>query len=349
MTHKRYQRVLIDGNFGPGDFANQAFAPDRTDPAYAGLRAFRDFFAQRGVQMDTVDAVESANGQYDYVIYSDYSWRQAQHDRFIARIPRDKRVLMLLEPPNVNPSMYFVPWWRNRFAKVFTWSGRLLARHPGYVCINVPAGVDLNCYREAPSTALPFDQRKMLVAIHRNRWGYMPQSAFALRARLFAFFDSHCPEEFDLYGGGWNAPAVFYQKWFGFHHFQTYRGGFPYTFEAKIPVMGKYRFALCIENNPNEPGYISEKMLDCLCARCVPVYYGTPDVRERIPEDCFIDFRKFRSLDELLRFLRAMDADRHRAYIEAADRFLQSEQAQFFTNEHLRQTVYAALYAEDFP
>ena len=344
MTEPRYHRVLMDCNFGPDDFANRAFAVGRNDPAHAGLRELHDSFAQRGVQLDTVDAVVSANGQYDYAIYSDYSWRQAQHDRFISLIPRDKRVLLLLEPPNVNPSMYFLPWWRNRFGRVFTWSGRLLARNPDYVRVNVPAGVDLNRYRETPSSMLPFEQRKLLVAIHRNRWAYMPQSSFALRARIFAYFDRHCPEEFDLFGFGWNEPVIFYEKWFGFRRYQTYRGGFSYTFEAKIPVMEKYRFALCIENNPNEPGYISEKIMDCLCARCVPVYYGTPDVRERIPEDCFVDFCKFRSLDELLRFLRSMDAERHAAYLRAIDRFLQSADAQFFTNDHYWRVVFDNLY-----
>ena len=339
--HTLTKRIVVENTFGPADLGNRAFEPDHTDPSYTGLRAFREFFQQRGVTVETIDKLDTP---FDYAIYFDYSWRRARQDRFLARIPRDKRVLMLLEPPNVNPSMYYLPWWRNRFARVFTWSRRLLTRNPGYAQINVPAGVDLNFYRESPMSALPFEHRKLLVAIHRNRWGYMPQSTFALRTRIFEFFDRHAPEDFDLFGAGWNAPRIFYEKWTGFRKFQTYRGGFQYTFDSKIPVMGKYRFALCIENNLNEPGYISEKIIDCLCARCVPVYYGTPGVQEQIPSDCFVDFRAFRNLNDLLQHLRSMPARQHRTYLEAADRFLQSQQAQFFTDEHLRQVVFQTLY-----
>ena len=42
---------------------------------------------------------------------------------------------MMIEPNNVNPSLYFVPFYRNRFHTVFTWDERLLQKHPSYHAI----------------------------------------------------------------------------------------------------------------------------------------------------------------------------------------------------------------------
>ena len=47
------------------------------------------------------------------------------------------------------------------------------------------------------------------------------------------------------------------------------------------------------ENARDIPGYITEKLFDCLFAGCVPIYWGEPNIQSIVPKECFIDFRHF--------------------------------------------------------
>jgi hypothetical protein len=60
-------------------------------------------------------------------------------------------------------------------------------------------------------------------------------------------------------------------------------------------------------------GYITEKIFDCLYAGTIPLYLGAKDVSELLPENIFIDCRKFSSLTEM-----------HHAIIEMSEVEIQS-------------------------
>ncbi len=123
---------------------------------------------------------------------------------------------------------------------------------------------------------------------------------------------------FDLYGHGWeHAPRHPFYMHYGTYVARAWRGGVEY----KMPLMSTYRFAICYENSAY-PGYVSEKIFDCLAAGCVPVYLGAPDIATIVPEDCFIDRRTFSSDADVHRFLASRtEADMAR-YRENILRFL---------------------------
>lgn len=50
----------------------------------------------------------------------------------------------------------------------------------------------------------------------------------------------------------------------------SYRG----TVERKLPVMQRYRFAICFENARETPEYSSEQIFDAFAASCIPVLLG---------------------------------------------------------------------------
>ncbi len=78
----------------------------------------------------------------------------------------------------------------------------------------------------------------------------------------------------DLFGKGWpNAPEI--------------------PAGQKISTLRRYQFGLCIENTVM-PGYVTEKLLDCIVAGVVPVYSGAPDIAQYVPEDCFLYLDKFK-------------------------------------------------------
>ena len=62
--------------------------------------------------------------------------------------------------------------------------------------------------------------------------------------------------------------------------------------EKTVQIYQRYTFALIIENCDAE-GYVSEKFYDAICAGCVPLYWGNPSSRVKLPQDMYIDIRGF--------------------------------------------------------
>lgn len=57
----------------------------------------------------------------------------------------------------------------------------------------------------------------------------------------------------------------------------------------KIETLSQYKYALCFEN-VSQPGYITEKIIDCFVAGTVPIYMGAPDIWKRVPDGAFLDW-----------------------------------------------------------
>lgn len=326
--------IAVNYYFNSDELDNRIFSPEFPGSKAEGMRAFRAFMNARGAEVVTLDTVDFRDPDVKHVLYFEYNWRLLRSDPFLSKIPREKRALVLLEPANVNPSLYFVPWLRDRFHTVFTWDLNLLKTHPSYTQINVPVGAEPKMYRQNLFRDFSFENKRFLVAVSRNRWSYMPQSTYPLRKKAYRYFERAFPDDFDLYGQGWNKPCICYEKWFGHPKFASWRGEIAGTWDAKVRKMAEYKFALCFENNASEPGYISEKIIDCFCARCVPVYFGSQRTDERIPRDTWIDLRDFRNFTELRLFLEGMDESIYGRYIDAINRFMMSERLDFFSTDH---------------
>jgi len=339
MASQGKQTIAINYYLSPDEMENRIFAPESRSDKAPFMRAFRDFMRDAGVNVVTIDQVDFRDPDVSHVLYFDYSWRSARADRWLASVPYEKRALVMIEPALVNPTLYLTSHYRKRFSTVFTWDLNLLRKHPSYSRINVPVGAEPLSYAANPFKHLSFHDKRFLVAVSANRWSYMPHSAYAKRWRAYQHFERATPGQFDLYGVGWNAPRVFFEKRLGFHRFSCFRGAIPGGYDAKVNVIAGYKFALCFENNASEPGYISEKIIDCFCARCVPVYYGWKGAGDYLPEGAWIDLRTFGSLSALEAFLAGIDEARYARYLEAIDRFMLSEQVRFFSMSHFFNVI----------
>ena len=58
-----------------------------------------------------------------------------------------------------------------------------------------------------------------------------------------------------------------------------------------LNVFNKYKFVFVCENSLSS-GYITEKIFNCLFARCIPIYYGCNEIENFIDKDCFINMNK---------------------------------------------------------
>jgi alpha(1,3/1,4) fucosyltransferase len=160
--------------------------------------------------------------------------------------------------------------------------------------------------------------------------------------------------EIDLYGVGWDVPP--YQmgasrvpatvermkraakiRWERSHPpvdplrvaaRAAWRGAVP----SKADVLSRYTFAICFENMVLER-WITEKIFDCFFAGTIPVYLGAPDITRWVPEQCFIDMRRFNGYPELRAYLDDLSPSEIEGFREAARDYLASDAFVPFSKE----------------
>lgn len=247
---------------------------------------------------------------------------------------QDKLALIILETLPASPGN----WDRallDRFSVVFTWDPRMVDGVK-YHRFYLPNPTYFPAVKR-----IPFKARKLLANISGNNFVTHDLELYSARRAAIKFFQDFCPNDFDLYGPRWNPtwkqylirrlrnPAVRWEK------YSVYRG----VVKSKAEVYPNYKFALCYENTREQPGYVTEKIFDCLRAGVVPIYWGAPDISEYVDPDAFIDRRDFESLEDLAKFLVGIDERVFQRYQEAAQRYLQSSKFKLFLSESFTKCI----------
>ena len=324
------KQIGINFNYGPNELNDQIFkiSPKRME------NRIRDAFSRVNVEVHTVDLVNPKSPETIAVIYFDFNWRHWLHDEFLKNVPYDKRVLVYVEPANVNPTAYYISFFRNHFKTIFTFDEILLAKNPSYIPHTILPFGELEDYPSNRYADIPFSNKKLLCSISSNRWHYMPQSNYGRRKRIYKWFCENHPDDFDLYGHSWNKPITRIERIFGHPVFKCYRGTIDGPYSRKMDTMARYKFALCVENCATRPGYISEKIRDCFCSRTIPIYYGASGIEKRVPSHCYINLREFRNCQALYDYLTAMTEAEYSSRVEAINQFILSPAAHYFSADN---------------
>jgi len=99
-------------------------------------------------------------------------------------------------------------------------------------------------------------------------------------------------------------------------------------FENKVPLFETFQFAITIENS-KQKNYFTEKIIDCLVARSIPIYWGCPNISEFFDTSGWIFFD---DSDDLLKKISILDENYYSRYIETINNnFLE---AMKYSNEH---------------
>jgi hypothetical protein len=85
-----------------------------------------------------------------------------------------------------------------------------------------------------------------------------------------------------------------------------------------LNIFNQYRFIICFENS-YDPGYITEKIFNCLLADTVPIYSGSSVIHDFINPDCFINITENDDLDQSVAKIRTVnsDPDKYSKYLSA--------------------------------
>lgn len=231
-----------------------------------------------------------------------------------------------------------------KYRRIFTWRDDLVDGQR-YIKLNLPNKIVVNHARGWQGR----DKLCCLISANKTVPHDSPLLLYSERVNSIRWFEQHAPQDFDLFGIGWDAPVArhglvgrviskvqrYIPKRKGQVFFPSYRG----KVASKLDTFQRYRFSICYENVRELPGYITEKIWDSFFAGCVPVYWGASNITNYIPEDCFIDRRKFSSHEELYAFMTSMPEPEYIAYQDRIAAFLASDRAKPFSAEAFAETI----------
>lgn len=330
---------------------NAIFIPERYRDNWADrFFKLKQAFDDRGYDLST-DDINPAD-QSDIVIYA-----SNMPDRLPEPADKEKSYLILSESPFIRPDNYDTEK-HECFNKVFTW-------HDEYV--DDKKYIKLNYAHDFPKTINKILDRKgklcVLIAGNKKPQKFLDEELLKLdlyqeREKAIRWFEKNQSDDFDLYGVGWDRyvfvgpklvralnrvpflPEIA-MKLTG-NTYTSYRG----TVDQKKVVMERYRFSICYENARDIPGYITEKIFDSFFSGCVPIYLGANNVTQFIPENCFVDKRRFPTYEKLYEYLIAMSDDDYLSYLHNIEHYLNSDLAFPFRSEGFVQTVIETVFDE---
>jgi len=241
-------------------------------------------------------------------------------------------------PPNGNKGLL------SHYKKVFTWNDSLV---DGDRFIKITFSP-----RITPAAFTSFSNRAnfcCIISANKSLPAFSKNDLYSERVRVIRWFERNAAEDFALYGGGWGNPPrkpglkgkvlgllfriLRVQNWV--KCFPSWKG----KVDVKQDLLQSTKFTFAYENVSDVPGYITEKIFDAFSAGCVPVYWGASNITDYIPEDCFIDARKFADIASIYAFMKGMSDEEYYAYQHAIDSFIKSESIKMFSPACFAQTI----------
>lgn len=231
----------------------------------------------------------------------------------ISKLPKEKLILFVWEPETSLPTSFY-----NDYSRVYTWDDTLIDNQKFF-------RFDNPYLMPMEENTIPFEERTLCTMVVGN-WTQK-------RLDILEFFESNYPKDLDCYGRRQPRETRLWKGSIAGLH----------SGREKIYTLQKYKFCICFENTIGLSGYITEKIFGCFAAGCIPIYWGAENIEHYIPKSCFIDYRDFKSDEQLHQFLVNMSLERYQKYIEAIQNYLNSEQAQIFSPAFFDNLVYEAI------
>lgn len=272
----------------PGMAEGDWMSPDygKRFPGAGWLRHLSVFAFDRGISVKAGDMALKYADPKDVIVIQE---ERNGVGMDLVGMGADPRVLMCLESPIFTPHFYDnVP---TNFKHRLLFDG-------GTEHLYFPSFDD-----EDLKDPVPWNERKFLCMVTANKHYSMlpktdsPSFAKALETQLHDYRYAAINRfwfnpDFDLYGRGWDKIIP---QWQG-------------ECSDKLATIRNYKFALCFENG-SYPGYVTEKIIDCLVAGVIPVYRGAPDRGQYLPGGMYVDAARFKDFDEMEQYLRDLDPE----------------------------------------
>jgi hypothetical protein len=283
-------------------------------------------YRNNNMPADVLPAITAPDGSYevvwskalqpkaDVVVYfNEYVYSRREHERIC---PKALRMLYMYEPVAIDPMQYTRRIWK-QFDAILTWNTYLTESSSAFT-FEAGAYYDLPYCSHYGVTPIelqpdPAARERAICQVCGDKYSLAAEEIYSERRKIARWFHGHAQTRMDVFG----KPAM---------ETPNYRG----VADSKSETLARYRYALCFENSFHPlwtRGYLTEKILDCMASLTIPVYYGCSNIEELVPTDCFVDYRKFDSLEELDDFLQSMTDEEYLGYAERMRVFLRKYNA----------------------
>lgn len=225
------------------------------------------------------------------------------------------------------------------FKKIFTWNTDIIDNKKYF---------KFNFAQEIPSTINKNIQKKekLCTLIAGNKQNNHHLELYSKRIEAIRWFENNHKNDFDLYGIGWDQYSsankylnyIVYKAKLSNFFAQTYPS-YKGKVDNKNKTLEKYKFTICYENGRDIPGYITEKIFDCLFAGSIPIYWGANNIEDNIPINCFVDKKLFDSYEKLYDFMINMDEKTYLEYLNNIEFFLNSDKIKQFSSESFAKII----------
>jgi hypothetical protein len=309
------------------------FTEGSRDGSLEPYRLLQRRLAKVGRVLHTADVFERRNEIPDLVLCMD-----APTERLDEILPNAwssvPKFALLLECEVVNP-FNWKPDVQGQFDRLFTWSDTIVDNSRVFR-LDLP-----NFSANAPRDDLEAPDR-FCTLVAGNKRSSHPLELYSQRLETIRWFERHHPDQFDLYGIGWDTLVVCGPRPVralnrlprrARQALAPRRPSWRGPIQVKHPVLNRYEFTICYENARDIGDYISEKLFDCFLAGSIPVYWGAANIAARVPETCFVDRRRFDSHQELHAHLSTMSMGEKEAMRRTAWEFLRSNIGSLFSME----------------
>jgi hypothetical protein len=325
--------VLVNRTFNSIDIFNEN-CQDVRDDCVSYLRLIKSNFDRHDIFFDQPSAVTNLSN-VDFSL--DFEIPPYQIEKY------KTRYLVRFECEHIHPESYKISRL-SEYKRIFSWSDFGVGSDR-FVKIQIPNKFIYRPYNNLMSRS----GLCCMIAGNKSVASSTPLELYSERVNTIRWFEKNAPQAFDLFGGGWDTPAVKpgmanriirkLKSFLPINNSEIYFPSYCGKVTSKLETLQNYRFSICYENIRHLPGYITEKIWDCFFAGCVPVYWGASNITDYIPEDCFIDRRKFSNHEELYKFMVTMTEAEYSAYQARIAAFLSSENARPFSAEAFAETI----------
>lgn len=261
-----------------------------------------------------------------------------------------RQYLIALENPNINPLNCDRDHVR-LFDKVFSWDRRIHDMG-NVVPIFYPHPL-------AEQTWPPSDERRIFSCLINANKAYKaasPGDLYQERIKTIRWYEKNAPSQFELYGLGWDkaTPAFNFpgrlrrsfsqakKKLLGIPPFPSYRGEVAF----KSEILSQSVFSYCYENSEGLDNYVTEKIFDSLLCGCIPIYWGASNIRELIPENCFIDRTLFSNTAAVHQHISNLTRTECQTYRDNIQTFIHSRQVSRFSATAFANTIAQEICAD---
>lgn len=266
-------------------------------------REIKNIFINYNVQIDTYDLLEIADV---LIIFNRYFFPLKVLIYFLSKNKDLKVYYIQTETPMVLPinNEFLVRNTANSFSGIFTFNDRLKDLK-NVIKIRIGNALD----GEYKNSVV--EKKNAVVMVQSNKKSNHKNELYSKRIEIINYFEANGQFPFDLFGYGFRGNTP------------NYRG----VVEDKHNLLSQYKFAFAIENSKNFPGYISEKLFDCYYCNTIPIYYSEDINQLRINQinlKSLINYCDFKSMDDLVSYLKSLTKDEYMNYLIEINKFKDS-------------------------